>query len=311
MDRRFTLVALATFCSLLVLVKTAAAQGFDDDPTWGSTADALDAAPHELWIDGASTGSLWVSLAATFGQRASGKNEFGAMMLLGVPLERLAQDKPRHPPAVAEPANKGVDRPAPPPPPGGTPNAGAVEEASAIDVPRLVTPAMARGAVDAAFAHGKLGEEEARLGRIASRARASALLPELRLRVTRQLDEAQALSPTQYDPDRVTATGGASLWLEARATFRLDKLVFADEEIALEKLRDERALARQKLAQRVLEALFAWQRARVVEADPGRDVEERTRAAVAALEAEATLDVLTGGWFSKAKERGSDQPKRP
>jgi hypothetical protein len=104
----------------------------------------------------------------------------------------------------------------------------------------------------------------------------------------------------------VTASGGASLWLEARATFRLDRLVFADEEIALERLREDRAVARQKLVDRVLDALFAWQRALVVRDDPSRDPEERARAAVTAIEAEATLDVVTGGWMSAWKEKNSD-----
>ena len=84
-------------------------------------------------------------------------------------------------------------------------------------------------------------------------------------------DQTQALSPTEYDPGRVTASGGASFWLEARATWRLDRLVFADDEVALERVRDERAAARQKLVDRVLDLLFAWQRALAVRDDPAGD----------------------------------------
>lgn len=166
-------------------------------------------------------------------------------------------------------------------------------------MPLLLTPEMAREAVKAALTEATLLEPFLRLDAIAKRARTSALLPELRLRVTRQLDQSQALSPTEYDPARVTASGGTSLWLEARATFRLDRLVFADEEVPLEKHRDERADNRKKLVDRVLTELFAWQRAMVARDDESKEPEERARAAIAVIEAEASLDVLTGGWFSK------------
>ncbi|HSN98705.1 MAG TPA: hypothetical protein VLS89_10490, partial [Candidatus Nanopelagicales bacterium] len=135
----------------------------------------------------------------------------------------------------------------------------------------------------------------------ASRARASALLPELRLRVARELQQEQRVAPTDDDPLRTTASGGASFWLEARATWRLDRVVFSDDEVALERLRRERAEAQRRLMDRVLELLFAWQRAGAREADPGLSPEERVEATLAALEAEATLDVLTGGWFTRRK----------
>jgi hypothetical protein len=165
----------------------------------------------------------------------------------------------------------------------------------------IVTPEMARAAVAAALEHAGLAERAARVERVASRARSSSLLPELRLRVTRLVDESQSLAPTEYDPGRITASGGSSLWLEARATWRLDRLVFADEEVALERLREERAQVRDKLAQRVLELLFAWQRARAAEGDPTRLPEESARAGLEAAEAEAAIDVVTGGWLSRRR----------
>ena len=51
----------------------------------------------------------------------------------------------------------------------------------------------------------------------------------------------------------------------------------------------------------MLAALFAWQRALVKAADTSLLPNERTLAELDALEAEATLDVLTGGWFSKRR----------
>jgi hypothetical protein len=168
-----------------------------------------------------------------------------------------------------------------------------------------VTAAVARQAVDAALRHAHLNDPDSRLDALAFRSRMASLLPELRLRVTRLVDEAQALSPTNYDPERVTASGGASLWLEARCTWRLDRLAFADEEMALERMRHDRAEAASKLAGRVLELLFAWQRAVLAQSAPESSPEAALAATLKAIEAQGALDVATGGWFSRwrAKQR--------
>lgn len=266
-----------------------AAPELDDDPPWALSLGLVDPEPqHDLWVDGASTGSLWVSIQATFVRTDDGRNDFAATAMLGVPLERLG----RGPVRIAERATLPV---LPPP---------IVEPAEAsdrIEPATIVTPNMARDAIAAAMEHARIEKDTARLQRLATRARSSALLPELRLRVTRQLDDAQVLSPTEYDPDRVTATVKASLWLEARATFKLDKLVFADEEVTLERMRDDRIEEAKKLREKVLETLFAWQRAVFVRDDVSIEPEKRMKAAFDVVEAEVKLDVLTGGWFSKWK----------
>jgi len=91
---------------------------------------------------------------------------------------------------------------------------------------------------------------------------------------------------------------GANLVLEVRLTWRLDRLLYAGDEPTLERVRLERQEARARLATRTLEALFAWQRAAVGQAGAAAGSPERADAALRAAEAEATLDVLTGGWFS-------------
>jgi hypothetical protein len=286
----------------------------DDELGPGPSLDLRDVAPHEIWVDGAGTGSLWISLQASFARRDSGNNDFAAMMLLGLPLERLGSARQKRderrlevllagggklrPPRAQAPSPTSADAPSPPP---AATIAPAVE---ALEVPPppppvIVTPEMARAAVAAALEHAALAEKGARIERVASRARTSSLLPELRLRVTRLVDESQSLAPTEYDSGRITASGGSSLWLEARATWRLDRLVFADEEVALERLREERAATRDKLVDRVLDLLFAWQRARAAEEDPARLPEERARAGLEGAEAEASLEVVTGGWLSR------------
>jgi hypothetical protein len=172
-----------------------------------------------------------------------------------------------------------------------------VEPAPAVAV--AITPAVARAAVRAALRSARLAAPDAAMDALASRARASSLLPELRLRALRRADDGQALAPTEYDPTRTTATTGTSVWLEARATWRLDRLVFADDEVAIERLRSERAAAQARLVERVLDLLFGWQRAVAAEADPKRTPEERIEAALRRIESEAALDVCTDGWFSR------------
>ncbi|WP_437606882.1 hypothetical protein WMF20_39015 [Sorangium sp. So ce834] len=287
---------------------------FDDEPTaLDPRVDRIDAAPHELWA--ASPGRaqpLWISLQLGLARLEGGERSLSGMLLASIPLERLS-DRPGVPPpsAVAEseaprlkPAPPSPPRAAPAPDPAGAPPATPpppppAEVEPELPLPIRVTPAMARAAVEAALRQSRLLDPEARIDAIASRARTSSLLPELRLRVSRLVDEAENLAPTQYDPARRTASGGTSLWLEARATWRLDRLVFADEEIALERLRRDRAELQAKLTARVLDLLFAWQRAVALSADPGRSPEERRAAALAALEAEASLDLLTGGWMAR------------
>ncbi|HRI63579.1 MAG TPA: hypothetical protein PK156_05060 [Polyangium sp.] len=275
---------------------TAAASEPDDEPPWLMSLGPVDLEPqHDLWVDGASTGSLWISVQATLVRTDDGRHDFAAMALLGVPLERLGQTRDRR---IAE-------RLAPLPTltegSSTAPAADAAKTAGPVVPEPLVTPGMARAAIAAALEHAGLEQSTSRVDRLAARARTSAVLPELRLRVTRQLDDSQVLSPTEYDPDRVTATVKASWWFEARATFKLDKLVFADEEVALERMREDRLEAAKKLRERVLETLFAWQRALRTRDEPTVEPDAQMKAALAAIEAEVTLDVLTGGWFTRWK----------
>ena len=132
-----------------------------------------------------------------------------------------------------------------------------------------------------------------------TRARHSAGLPELRLRVMRTVDDGQTLSPTSYDPTRIVAVDAVRFWLEARATWRLDRLLFAEEEVALERMRHERTEAQTRLTKEVLKLLFDWQRALARGDDPTLPPEDHLSAQLKAIEAEAELDLLTDGWFTR------------
>ncbi len=107
------------------------------------------------------------------------------------------------------------------------------------------------------------------------------------------------LTPTEADPFRYTESGGTDVFFEGRLTWKLSRLVFASEELAVERLRRQRESEKQKLAKRVLATLFAWYRARDRVLDPGLLEEEKILAWIEVFEAEAILDVLTDGWFGE------------
>ncbi len=173
----------------------------------------------------------------------------------------------------------------------------AVRRALAASPGCALTPRFARATVRAARRAVGSRRTWARLNGLASRAKVSAYLPELRLSAERSYDESLRLTPTQSDPYRFTQAGGTTTSFEARMTWRLDRLVFAHDELAVERLRAAHAGSELALGRRVLEALFAWQRGLAVAAATDRLEDERLEGELSAEQAAATLDVLTDGWF--------------
>jgi hypothetical protein len=168
----------------------------------------------------------------------------------------------------------------------------------------VLGPRLARTCVAAAWRNAGLGADDAALDAIASRARWSALLPEARLRAVRFEDE-RLSADTGTDTARWRDSAGANVGFEARVTWRLDRVLYADDEPALELMKLERHDARSRVASRALEALFHWQRAWIDLRSMGaaqRGTREEIDAALRVLEAEAALDVLTGGWFSSSPD---------
>jgi hypothetical protein len=162
----------------------------------------------------------------------------------------------------------------------------------------VVDMALARACVGAALRALGLADD-ARLDGLAARARSSALLPELRIRAMRSIDETGRVTLSDVDPLRYTETGGATDWIEARVTFRLDRLLFADDEVAIERIRVERFELRSRVVARTIESLFEWQRAYALAREPGLGSDEHFAALVRELETAARLDVLTDGWFGR------------
>jgi hypothetical protein len=138
-----------------------------------------------------------------------------------------------------------------------------------------------------------------RLDSLASRSNTSAWLPELRVAAGRSTDQTLRLAPTTGDPYRYTQSGGSDLWGQVRLSWKLNRLVFASDELSVERIRDQRVEHRMRLVRRVFETLMKWHRARLRALDPSIPPEERQEASLDRLEAELWLDILSEGWFSR------------
>ncbi len=176
------------------------------------------------------------------------------------------------------------------------------ERAPPVSTTRRSTPkGLGKRCVHAAWQAAGIGNDK-KLDGMTKRARLSAALPEVRLRASRGID-AQARVDTDYDSERFADTSSTNLWLEARLTWRLDRALFADEEIQIERLLHDRRELRLRIAHKVLDALSHWLRAKAELVNPIDD-EARSGASLRLAEAEATLDALTDGWFSAANDEG-------
>jgi len=202
-------------------------------------------------------------------------------------------------PRLAEGPPKKESDPAPALPAPAAPRSTPAPNGSPKPAPTLSSK-LARGAVRHALLSAGYTNARSRLFGLASRARSSAVLPELGVRTLRSSGQLLRLTPTVDDPNRYTQAGTSELTIEARLTWHLDRLVFADEEVALERLQIERDAAERRLIDYVLERLELWQRGRVRAADPDTEPEQRDAAEINAIAAAVELDVLTDGWFSQA-----------
>ena len=272
-------------------------------------------APRPFALSGSRT-SAYVALSAFLRHQADGQQETGALLVLQLPIDRIF--RPARPAgdalslspsgseralgsALPEPARAApsearaiLQQAAPAPAPAPAPSRTSPSPASAI----VVSSEVARACVRAALRAMGLGDE-ARIESLASRARASAALPDLRLRALRSVDESGRLTFTEADPNRYTETGATGYGFEGRVTFRLDRLLFADEEVSLERIRLDRLEVRTRIAAKALQLLFEWQRAYGLEQNPALPTDEHFDAVLREIEAAATLDVMTDGWFSK------------
>jgi hypothetical protein len=265
------------------------------------------------------SGTLGIATTFSFG-RFTGPNgtvvRFGFDLVVQIPIERLLQKKEpvmkrnRWSAAVALPsaiaiASLAKGKPNTAPIPAGSVSARALIEPSAsastapstsITAPLVIqslSPNAVRTLVAAAWKLSGVERDDA-LSDLAARARASALAPEVRLRAYRGIDAGARIYRVE-DSDRATVSDGTQSVFEARLSWRLDRLVFADEEVAIERIRLERAELKQRISSKVLDLLLRFQRARRAANDEALLAHEREEAALVAVESLIALDALTGG----------------
>jgi hypothetical protein len=161
-----------------------------------------------------------------------------------------------------------------------------------------LTPGAARALVAAALRASGLDTKDAMLDALAQSARSSAWLPEVRLRVSRTDDDHTTI--LFKDPTDPYATSGIKMMYEARLSWRLDRIVYSGDEAQIEHLRVVRIEARERIEKKTLETFFALERSLTDLAHATPQSREAEDAGFRAFEAAATLDVMTGGWFSDA-----------
>jgi hypothetical protein len=252
-------------------------------------------------------GGTYVSLVGFAKELISGRNDLGGMLIVGVAFDRIAAG-PVHRVTDARP----IPPPAPPPPPPPPPAPTTTTPAPAAKDPDPIPPGLARECVSAALRSSGLGVDDGKLDDLVSRARTSAWLPETRMRAMRLwTDTNNVTTLASTDTANFYDAAGANLVFELRLTWRFDRLLYAGDEPTIERVRLERQDARTRVATRVLEVLFTWQRARVAAAEAPAGSRELVEAHLRVAEAVATLDVLTGGWFSASQAAEAGNPAKP
>jgi len=308
----FSMHVRLAFLLLVGVVSRSAAAGSPDpstlrdqleDQVLDGDQDAEDlavlrGATHGLGL-GRASGTAYISVVAFGGTRLDGQREMGGLVVLGLPLGRFGRRSLRADVRLPPVPDQGEVEQVPtlwqptallegPVGPAGRPAAESI----------VMTPDLARSCVRAAWR--TLGiADDASIDSMAARARSSAALPELRLRAMRTADTSGRVTLTDADPNRYTEAGTATNWLEARLTFRLDRLLFADDEVSIERVRVDRSELRARTAGKVLQALFEWQRAYALVRDASSSSADHFAAILRELEASATLDVMTDGWFGR------------
>ena len=266
-------------------------------------------APAAAWERASyAPGSFTVTLSATWRQLAGYRSDQAAWLSVTLPLERMASPRSGAGAISEETSSEApADAPSSAPSPEATPDApqrpSAAPKPTRAPLYRL-SSRLARQTVRAALRAAGRASAERWLDGLDSRSRTSSLLPQLRLRGGRTVAESLRLSPTMSDPYRFVQAGGTDVFFDAQLTWDLDRLVFASEELAIERLKQQRDAADAALVRRVLEALFAWQRAVAECASLGLSVDERSDCTLRTLEMTVTLDVLTDGWFTATQVGG-------
>jgi len=141
-----------------------------------------------------------------------------------------------------------------------------------------------------------ISESDAEIEHLATRARASALLPEVRV-----MAKGTSAGPKDYISDTgtvATSYFGPSYSIEGTLTFHLERLVYSGQEARLERLRLERVEARTRITQKVIDDIARWSKATAEERDSPEGTDQHADATARRVAAQMALDVWTAGWFS-------------
>lgn len=145
------------------------------------------------------------------------------------------------------------------------------------------------------------------LGSMRSRSRYAAVLPKLKLRVQKDIDE-DSRSVLDVDTDNdgtqesLTGTDDKTdaLQLRAEAEWKLNEMIFNSRETSVVKEIRSTARERQRLLEAVTKAYFARRRSQVdLLLQPPSDGVGRAMAELKIAELTSELDALTGGSFSR------------
>ena len=173
------------------------------------------------------------------------------------------------------------------------------------DIPRVVHAQpvtavvlgdLAQRAARVALRTAGVPENDGDVDSLASRARASALLPEVSVRL---IESAAGAADYVSDTGTLsTSTYGPGLSIMGSLTFHLDKLGYSGQEARLERLRIERREARARITQRIIDEVGKWSRAIAEEHDEPETSPAHLDATIRHQNAQMALDVWTDGWFS-------------
>ena len=137
-----------------------------------------------------------------------------------------------------------------------------------------------------------------------SRSKVQALLPQLTLRMTTDLDQ-ESRSLTRFgetnEPQDISATEiqGDDLQLYAEARWKLNETIFNYQETAIMRENRYSAKERQKLLQVTTQLFFERKRALIRLKSFKKKSDERNLHILKIQQIEAELDALTGSWFTQ------------
>lgn len=278
-------------------------QPLSDAPWWSESLT-----DYASWNE-SSQGQAAVGVSLFSDEYFDGKHNFGVQFLLQFPFDRVGRTRhhclrqsseaqTKKSASANSPSNASSQTQADS---DTAPDASAnATQQLALPAPKprlVVTSALARACVHAAWRAQGL-QPSSQLQQMKSRARLSSLLPETRLRYGRDWGQSYRITPVTDDSYRLNESNTGARTVEARLMWKLDRLVFADEELPIERFALQKQQERGRLAGQVLKALFEWERARLATLDPSLDGSELLEATVREAESMTLVDVLTAGWFS-------------